>query len=131
MVALTRLFKHAMVLCWPGRKKTPRGATWQRRRPSCSTISPASSAGPACGLTLPWCLSADLRTGGTVLALHEPAAPCVRVDSGLTTGMTVTSSYDPMLAKIIAWGPDRGSAFSWRAGAWHAWTCPRLRGCEW
>jgi acetyl/propionyl-CoA carboxylase alpha subunit len=48
--------------------------------------------------------------GGTVLALHEPAAPCVRVDSGLATGMTVTSSYDPMLAKIIAWGPDRGSA---------------------
>jgi hypothetical protein len=36
------------------------------------------------------------------------------VDSGLATGMTVTSSYDPMLAKIIAWGPDRGSAFSWR-----------------
>jgi acetyl-CoA/propionyl-CoA carboxylase biotin carboxyl carrier protein len=72
-----------------------------------------------------------LPTGGTVLALHEPAAPCVRVDSGLATGMTVTSSYDPMLAKIIAWGPDRGSAFSWRAGAWRAWTCPRLRGCEW
>jgi acetyl-CoA/propionyl-CoA carboxylase biotin carboxyl carrier protein len=51
-----------------------------------------------------------LPTGGTVLALHEPAAPCGRVDSGLATGMTVTSSYDPMLAKIIAWGPNRGSA---------------------
>jgi acetyl-CoA/propionyl-CoA carboxylase biotin carboxyl carrier protein len=51
-----------------------------------------------------------LPTGGTVLALHEPAAPHVRVDSGLAAGMTVTSSYDPMLAKVIAWGDDRGAA---------------------
>jgi acetyl-CoA/propionyl-CoA carboxylase biotin carboxyl carrier protein len=51
-----------------------------------------------------------LPTGGTVLALHEPVAPYVRVDSGLTQGMAVTSSYDPMLAKVIAWGADRGAA---------------------
>jgi acetyl-CoA/propionyl-CoA carboxylase, biotin carboxylase, biotin carboxyl carrier protein len=51
-----------------------------------------------------------LPTGGTVLALREPAAPHVRVDSGLAPGMTVTSSYDPMLAKVIAWGDDRGTA---------------------
>jgi 3-methylcrotonyl-CoA carboxylase alpha subunit len=51
-----------------------------------------------------------LPTGGTVLALREPAAPHVRVDSGLAAGTAVTSSYDPMLAKVIAWGPDRGAA---------------------
>jgi acetyl-CoA/propionyl-CoA carboxylase biotin carboxyl carrier protein len=51
-----------------------------------------------------------LPTGGTVLTLHEPAAPHVRVDSGLAQGMRVTSSYDPMLAKVIAWGTDRGQA---------------------
>jgi acetyl-CoA/propionyl-CoA carboxylase biotin carboxyl carrier protein len=51
-----------------------------------------------------------LPTGGTILTLDEPAAPHVRVDSGLTQGMTVTSSYDPMLAKIIAWAPDRPAA---------------------
>jgi acetyl-CoA/propionyl-CoA carboxylase biotin carboxyl carrier protein len=51
-----------------------------------------------------------LPTGGTVLALHEPAAPHVRVDSSLAPGMRVTSSYDPMLAKVIAWGTDRGQA---------------------
>jgi len=51
-----------------------------------------------------------LPTGGTVLALREPVAPGVRVDSGLSEGMTVTSAYDPMLAKVAAWGPDRDTA---------------------
>ncbi|HRE01447.1 MAG TPA: hypothetical protein PLV68_09110, partial [Ilumatobacteraceae bacterium] len=34
----------------------------------------------------------------------------VRVDSSLLTGTVVGSDYDPMLAKIIAWGPDRDTA---------------------
>ena len=51
-----------------------------------------------------------LPTGGTVLALREPAGEGVRVDSGLAEGMAVTSAYDPMLAKVAAWGPDRATA---------------------
>jgi acetyl-CoA/propionyl-CoA carboxylase biotin carboxyl carrier protein len=51
-----------------------------------------------------------LPTGGTVLALREAAGPHVRVDSGLAPGGAVTSAYDPMLAKVIAWGADRASA---------------------
>jgi acetyl-CoA/propionyl-CoA carboxylase biotin carboxyl carrier protein len=51
-----------------------------------------------------------LPTGGTVLALHEPSGPDVRVDSALTAGTVVGSSYDPMLAKIIAHGQDRAAA---------------------
>jgi acetyl-CoA/propionyl-CoA carboxylase biotin carboxyl carrier protein len=51
-----------------------------------------------------------LPTGGTVLALREPSTEGVRVDSGLAEGMTVTSAYDPMLAKVAAWGPDRATA---------------------
>ena len=51
-----------------------------------------------------------LPTGGTVLALREPDGPHVRTDSGLAPGARVTSSYDPMLAKVIAWAPDRGAA---------------------
>ncbi|HET6185656.1 MAG TPA: biotin carboxylase N-terminal domain-containing protein, partial [Trebonia sp.] len=65
-----------------------------------------------------------LPTGGTVLSLREPVSArgiwgtgvphagevSVRVDSGLAEGMTVTSAYDPMLAKIAAWGPDRATA---------------------
>jgi acetyl-CoA/propionyl-CoA carboxylase biotin carboxyl carrier protein len=51
-----------------------------------------------------------LPTGGTVLALREPAGPGLRVDSGLAPGTIVTSAYDPMLAKVIAWGEDRAAA---------------------
>ncbi|WP_167175586.1 acetyl/propionyl/methylcrotonyl-CoA carboxylase subunit alpha [Saccharomonospora amisosensis] len=49
-------------------------------------------------------------TGGTVLALAEPSGPRVRVDSGLREGFVVGSDYDPMLAKVVAWGPDRAAA---------------------
>ncbi len=49
-----------------------------------------------------------LPTGGTVLALHEPAD--VRVDSALRVGLTVGSDYDPMLAKVIAHGSSRAEA---------------------
>lgn len=49
-----------------------------------------------------------LPTGGTVLALAEPAE--ARVDSGIRAGSVIGSDYDPMLSKIIAYGPDRESA---------------------
>ncbi|MFZ0907020.1 MAG: biotin carboxylase N-terminal domain-containing protein [Mycobacterium sp.] len=51
-----------------------------------------------------------LPTGGDVLALVEPDAAGVRVDSGLSAGMVVGSDYDPMLAKVVAHGADRASA---------------------
>ncbi|WP_163553405.1 acetyl/propionyl/methylcrotonyl-CoA carboxylase subunit alpha, partial [Candidatus Frankia alpina] len=51
-----------------------------------------------------------LPTGGRVLRLEEPSGAGVRVDSGLRLGTTVGSTYDPMLAKIIAYGPDRDTA---------------------
>jgi len=51
-----------------------------------------------------------LPTGGTVLALREPAAPAARVDSALAAGTVVGSAYDPMLAKVITHGPDRDAA---------------------
>ncbi|MER5407697.1 5-oxoprolinase/urea amidolyase family protein [Streptomyces sp. NPDC002769] len=34
----------------------------------------------------------------------------VRVDGWVETGTEVTTAYDPMLAKIVAYGPDRGHA---------------------
>ncbi|MFA1547843.1 acetyl/propionyl/methylcrotonyl-CoA carboxylase subunit alpha [Actinomadura chokoriensis] len=49
-----------------------------------------------------------LPTGGRVLALTEPEG--VRVDSGLDAGTEVGGSYDPMLAKVIVHGADRGEA---------------------
>jgi acetyl-CoA/propionyl-CoA carboxylase, biotin carboxylase, biotin carboxyl carrier protein len=51
-----------------------------------------------------------LPTGGEVLAVLEPDGPGVRVDSGLSAGMIVGSDYDPMLAKVVAHGPDRAAA---------------------
>ncbi|WP_406359090.1 ATP-grasp domain-containing protein [Streptomyces hirsutus] len=51
-----------------------------------------------------------LPSGGTVLRLREPRGEGVRTDSGLSEGTEVGSLYDPMLSKVIAYGPDRASA---------------------
>ncbi|NJQ02528.1 acetyl/propionyl/methylcrotonyl-CoA carboxylase subunit alpha [Streptomyces zingiberis] len=51
-----------------------------------------------------------LPSAGTVALLREPVGEGVRVDSGLATGTEVSTSYDPMLAKVIAHGPDRATA---------------------
>ncbi len=52
-----------------------------------------------------------LPASGTIRSLQEPGRqPGIRVDSALLTGTVVGTNYDPMLAKIIAWGADRGEA---------------------
>jgi acetyl-CoA/propionyl-CoA carboxylase biotin carboxyl carrier protein len=51
-----------------------------------------------------------LPSGGTVLKLCEPQGDGVRTDSGLSEGTEVGSLYDPMLSKVIAYGPDRATA---------------------
>ncbi|HEY8282652.1 MAG TPA: biotin carboxylase N-terminal domain-containing protein [Leifsonia sp.] len=51
-----------------------------------------------------------LPSDGRVLTLDEPAADGVRVDSGLAAGIPIVTEYDPMLAKVIAWGEDRATA---------------------
>ncbi|WP_406445196.1 acetyl/propionyl/methylcrotonyl-CoA carboxylase subunit alpha [Streptomyces sp. NBC_01613] len=51
-----------------------------------------------------------LPSGGTVLRLHEPQGDGIRTDSGLSEGTEVGSLYDPMLSKVIAYGPDRETA---------------------
>ncbi|MEU8920894.1 biotin carboxylase N-terminal domain-containing protein [Kitasatospora sp. NPDC048545] len=51
-----------------------------------------------------------LPTGGRILTLDEPRGEGIRVDSGVAPGTVVTSAYDPMLAKVIAYGPDRATA---------------------
>ena len=47
---------------------------------------------------------------GTVHVYREPSGPGVRVDSGIRSGTRVGTSYDPMLAKVIAHGADRATA---------------------
>ena len=51
-----------------------------------------------------------LPTGGTVLAAHHGGAEGVRVDSGIAAGTVVGTAYDPLLAKVVASGPDRATA---------------------
>jgi len=51
-----------------------------------------------------------LPSEGTVRVLIEPDGPGIRVDSSLMPGLTIGAQYDPMLAKIVAWGADRAEA---------------------
>ena len=41
----------------------------------------------------------------------------VRVDSGIVDGNEISTFYDPMLAKVISWAPDRTTAINLLAGA--------------
>ncbi|RLE19731.1 MAG: acetyl-CoA carboxylase biotin carboxylase subunit [Acidobacteria bacterium] len=47
---------------------------------------------------------------GVIQHLQRPAGPGVRVDSGVVEGSVVPLDYDPMLAKLVVWGPDRQTA---------------------
>ena len=48
-----------------------------------------------------------LPQSGPLLMVHLPQRPGVRIDSGVREGQMVTSHYDSLLAKVVAWGSDR------------------------
>jgi acetyl-CoA carboxylase biotin carboxylase subunit len=52
---------------------------------------------------------------GTISHWREPSGPGIRVDAGYAEGNTVTPNYDPLLAKLCAYGSDRAEAIE-RAG---------------
>jgi len=47
---------------------------------------------------------------GTVTDLRLPGGPGVRVDTHLYVGYTISVFYDPLIAKLAAWGLDRQEA---------------------
>jgi len=47
---------------------------------------------------------------GRIASYREPSGPGVRVDSGVRAGSEVSSTYDPMVAKLIVWDSDRDTA---------------------
>lgn len=47
---------------------------------------------------------------GTLEVYRRPSGEGIRVDDGVREGQEVSVYYDPMLAKLIAWGPDRETA---------------------
>jgi len=49
---------------------------------------------------------------GTILSARFPAGPWIREDRGFEVGDAITPYYDGMLAKLIAWGPDRDTAIA-------------------
>jgi acetyl/propionyl-CoA carboxylase alpha subunit len=51
-----------------------------------------------------------LPSAGKIVSLHEPHGPGVRLESGVYEGYEVGLYYDPMIAKLCVWGPDRATA---------------------
>jgi acetyl-CoA carboxylase biotin carboxylase subunit len=51
-----------------------------------------------------------LPSTGRIEYLHVPSGPGVRWDGGIEIGSEVGLHYDPMLAKLIVWAPDRTRA---------------------
>ncbi len=47
---------------------------------------------------------------GPLEVYEEPAGEHIRVDSGVQQGDVVTPFYDPLLAKLVVWGPTREEA---------------------
>jgi len=47
---------------------------------------------------------------GVIQTYEVPAGEHIRVDDWVQAGVEVTPYYDPMLAKLIAWGPNRSTA---------------------
>ncbi len=47
---------------------------------------------------------------GVVSALELPGGPGVRWDGGIAPGSRIGLHYDPLLGKLISWGPDRPAA---------------------
>jgi acetyl-CoA carboxylase biotin carboxylase subunit len=53
-----------------------------------------------------------LPTAGRVDPLRLPTGPKLRVDSALEPGTWVPNDYDPLIAKVIAYGRDRAEAIA-------------------
>jgi 3-methylcrotonyl-CoA carboxylase alpha subunit len=56
--------------------------------------------------------SSGLPAAGMLALFDPPAAPGVRNDAGVSTGDAVGVRYDPMLAKLIAFGDTRSAALA-------------------
>ncbi len=49
---------------------------------------------------------------GRVAVFSPPSGPGVRVDTGVVQGDVIDGAFDPVMAKIVAWGRDRGEALA-------------------
>ncbi|WP_306028368.1 biotin carboxylase N-terminal domain-containing protein [Stappia sp. MMSF_3263] len=58
-----------------------------------------------------------LPSTGRLDLLDLPGGDGIRIDTGVETGAEISAFYDPMIAKIIAHGPDRATALDRLAAA--------------
>ena len=79
-------------LPWGSAPKSPRG--WAMEARVCAE-DPAMNFVP---------------TPGYIAHERQPGGSFVRTDTGIYRGFTVTADYDPMIAKVVAWGPTRDVA---------------------
>ena len=63
---------------------------------------------------------------GELLRYRPPTGPGVRHDGGYAEGDTIGTDFDPMLAKLIVYGPDRPAAIGRLQAALDAW---EIHGC--
>ena len=49
---------------------------------------------------------------GKIFSRRTPSGPGIRLDDGVYEGFTVSTEYDPMLGKLIAYGQDRAEAIA-------------------
>jgi len=56
--------------------------------------------------------SGFLPQSGPLLRYREPQGPGIRVDAGVREGQSIGVHYDPMIAKVIAYGEHRSAAFA-------------------
>jgi acetyl-CoA carboxylase biotin carboxylase subunit len=70
-----------------------------------------------CRITAEDPYGAFLPATGRIVRLFQPSGPGIRVDSGIHEGSEVSLYYDPLLAKLIAWGRTRDQAIQRMSGA--------------
>jgi len=96
---------------------------WQLRVAANEGIAGLSVAGAPGGAAIECRINAEdvganfRPTPGQVTHLRLPAGEGVRVDTHLREGDRISPHYDSMIAKLIAWGPDRPTAIARMLGA--------------
>ena len=68
-----------------------------------------------------------LPQAGPLLLYREPSGPGIRVDSGVEEGSEVSVNYDPLLAKLIAYGESRAAATARATAALRAYPILGIR----
>jgi geranyl-CoA carboxylase alpha subunit len=61
-----------------------------------------------------------LPVSGRILCWEPASGAGVRIDAGICSGQEISPFYDPLLAKVVAWGEDRTTAIARLVGALNA-----------